>query len=445
MTIYALSTGSVKSGIAIIRISGIQVENILSQLTNKNLPKYKEATIRKIYDPSTKELIDQGMIILFKAPNSYTGEDLAEIHVHGSKAVITTLLSSLSKFEDCRMAEPGEFTKLALNNGKMNLLEVEALSDLIDSETEHQRMQALKLLNGEGSKRYIKLRHRLLKILANIEAKIDFPEEDLPEDILNNIQIETQKIIKDIRIILDDNRVGEKIREGFKVAIIGPTNAGKSSFLNYLSKREAAIVSDIEGTTRDVIEVNLNLGGLPVLLFDTAGLRQTDNPIEEKGVQLAISIAKRSDLKIIILEAKNPHFSTLIDQFRDAQSILVINKSDLLDKNKIKMKSIIKDDHFLISVKEDKGLNVLIEEIKNRLKEKFVINDNTLITRERHRDNLEKCVEYLEIFLTKNSLEEFDKAGEDLRLATRHLGKVLGEVDVEEVLGKIFDDFCIGK
>ena len=181
------------------------------------------------------------------------------------------------------------------------------------------------------------------------------------------------------------------------------------------------------------------------LLFDTAGLRQTDNPIEEKGVQLAISIAKRSDLKIIILEAKNPHFSTLIDQFRDAQSILVINKSDLLDKNKIKMKSIIKDDHFLISVKEDKGLNVLIEEIKNRLKEKFVINDNTLITRERHRDNLEKCVEYLEIFLTKNSLEEFDKAGEDLRLATRHLGKVLGEVDVEEVLGKIFDDFCIGK
>ena len=445
MTIFALSTGSVKSGIAIIRISGIQVENILLKLTNKNLPKYKEATIRKIYDPSTKELIDQGMIILFKAPNSYTGEDLAEIHVHGSKAVITTLLLSLSKFEDCRMAEPGEFTKLALNNGKMNLLEVEALSDLIDSETDHQRMQALKLLNGEGSKRYIKLRDRLLKILANIEAKIDFPEEDLPEDILKNIQIETQEIIKDIRIILDDNRVGEKIRDGFKVAIIGPTNAGKSSFLNYLSKREAAIVSDIEGTTRDVIEVNLNLAGLPVSLFDTAGLRQTDNPIEEKGVQLAISTAKRSDLKIIILEAKNPHFSTLIDQFYDDQSILVINKSDLLEKNNIKIKPIIKQDHFLISVKEDKGLNFLIEEIKNRLKKKFVINDNILITRERHRENLEKCVEYLEIFLTKNSLEEFDKAGEDLRLATRHLGKVLGEVDVEEVLGKIFDDFCIGK
>ena len=285
MTIYALSTGSVKSGIAIIRISGPKTKNILNKITKINLPKPRHATLCNIYDNEKNELIDQGMIIWFPGPNSYTGEDLAELHIHGSKAVISALLASLSKIDNCRLAEPGEFTKIALENSKINLLDVEALSDLISSETELQRKQALNFLSGDVSKKYQKLRDRLLKVLANIEAKIDFPDEDLPENILSKIKDETKDIIKIINSILNDNKVGEKIRSGFKIAIIGPTNVGKSSLLNYLSKREVAIVSEIEGTTRDTIEVSLNLDGFPVLISDTAGLRDTKDKIEKKGVQ----------------------------------------------------------------------------------------------------------------------------------------------------------------
>ena len=227
MTIYALSTGSVKSGIAIIRISGPETKNVLNKITKINLPKPRHATLCNIYDNEKNELIDQGMIIWFPGPNSYTGEDLAELHIHGSKAVISALLAFLSKIENCRLAEPGEFTKIALENNKINLLDVEALSDLISSETELQRKQALNLLSGNVSKKYQKLRDRLLKVLANIEAKIDFPDEDLPENILSKIKDETKDIIKIINSILNDNKVGEKIRSGFKIAIIGPTNVGK--------------------------------------------------------------------------------------------------------------------------------------------------------------------------------------------------------------------------
>ena len=313
MTIFALSTGSVKSGIAIIRISGPNTKKILSKITKIDLPNPREANLCNIYNHENDELIDQGMLIWFPGPNSYTGEDLAELHIHGSKAIISTLLSSLSKIEDCRLAEPGEFTKIAFENGKISLLNVEALSDLISSETELQRKQAINLLSGKVSKKYHELRNRLLKILANVEAKIDFPDEDLPEDILKNIKNETHDIIKIINSILNDNKVGEKIRDGFKVVIVGPTNAGKSSLLNYLSKREVAIVSEIEGTTRDTIEVNLNLDGYPVLISDTAGIRETNDQIEKKGVQIAIDKAQNADLKIILLDAKNPYFKGFFD------------------------------------------------------------------------------------------------------------------------------------
>ena len=444
MTIYALSTGSVKSGIAIIRISGPETKNILNKITKINLPKPRHATLCKIYDNEKNELIDQGMIIWFPGPNSYTGEDLAELHIHGSKAVISALLASLSKIENCRLAEPGEFTKIALENNKINLLDVEALSDLISSETELQRKQALNLLSGNVSKKYQKLRDRLLKVLANIEAKIDFPDEDLPENILSKIKDETKDIIKIINSILNDNKVGEKIRSGFKIAIIGPTNVGKSSLLNYLSKREVAIVSEIEGTTRDTIEVSLNLDGFPVLISDTAGLRDTKDKIEKKGVQIALNKASEADLKIILLEAKNPNFKGFFKDLYDENSVIVVNKSDLLSQD-FDASQIDYLDHTIISIKDEININAFVQKIKDKLKEKFVINENIIISRERHRLNLEKCISYLNFFLKKTSIDDFDKAAEDLRLATRYLGRVVGDVDVEEVLGKIFDDFCIGK
>jgi tRNA modification GTPase len=444
MTIFALSTGSSKSGIAVIRISGKDTEIILSKITSKNFFKPRRATLCEIRDPDSNEIIDKGLILLFPRPNSYTGEDLAELHVHGSKAIISAILSTLSKFDNCRLAEPGEFTKLAYENGKLNLLDVEALSDLISSETEIQRKQALKILSGDASKKYSNLRSKLLKILSNIEAKIDFPEEDLPEDILKNIKFETKDIIGLISDILNDGRIGEKIRVGFRISILGPTNAGKSTLLNYLSKREVAIVSDTEGTTRDLIEVSLNLDGYPVIITDTAGLRETSDEIEIRGVELALNSAKKADLNIILLDAKNPYFPTFLNDISDENSILVLNKSDLID-GKIKLNNSNLKNHILISLKEELNLDNLINEITKRLKDKFLINDNVLISRERHRLNLEKCIHHLNIFLENNSINDFDKAAEDLRIATRYLGKVVGDVDVEEVLGKIFSDFCIGK
>ena len=444
MTIFALSTGTNKSGIAIIRISGSSTKNILSKITALDSFKPRKSILCEMRDPDSNTLIDKGLIIWFPGPNSYTGEDLAELHIHGSKAVISAAFSTLSKFDNCRLAEPGEFTKLAFENGKLNLLDVEALSDLISSETEIQRKQALKILSGDATKKYTNLRNRLLKILSNIEAKIDFPEEDLPEEILKNIKIETKDIINFINDILNDGRTGEKIRDGFKISILGPTNAGKSTLLNYLSKREVAIVSNIEGTTRDLIEVSLDLDGYPVIVTDTAGLRETSDEIESRGVELALKSAKNADLKIILLDAKNPYFSTFLDDIGDENSILVLNKSDLVD-GAIILDNLKFKKYILVSLKEEFNLDNLINEIKKKLKDKFLINDNVLISRERHRLNLEKCIHHLNVFLENNSISEFDKAAEDIRIATRYLGKVVGDVDVEEVLGKIFSDFCIGK
>ncbi|WP_440908851.1 tRNA uridine-5-carboxymethylaminomethyl(34) synthesis GTPase MnmE [Candidatus Pelagibacter sp.] len=444
MIIYALSTGTTKAGIAIIRISGNGTKELLNKIIVNCILKPRIATLCKIKDHITNDLIDRGLFIWFPAPSSFTGEDMAELHVHGSKAVISALLLTLSKFNNCRLAEPGEFTKLAYENGKLNLLSVEALSDLISSETEIQRKQALKILSGDATKKYTNLRDRLLKILSNIEAKIDFPDEDLPEDILKNIKIETKDIINLINEILNDSKTGEKIRDGFKISILGPTNAGKSTLLNYLSKREVAIVSNTEGTTRDLIEVNLNLDGYPVIITDTAGLRKTSDEIERRGVELALKSAKNADLKIILLDAKNPYFSTFLDDISDKNSILVLNKSDLID-GAINLDNAKLKKYILVSLKEELNLDNLINEIKERLKDKFLINDNILISRERHRLNLEKCNYHLNVFLENNSISEFDKAAEDIRIASRYLGKVVGDVDVEEVLGKIFSDFCIGK
>ena len=444
MTIFALSTGSVTSGISIIRITGDETKNIIKKLTKNNVPIPRKATLSNFYDIDHNEIIDKGIIIWFPGPNSFTGEDLVELHVHGSKAVVSALLSTLSKFENCRLAEPGEFTKIAYENNKFNLLDVEALSDLISSETELQRKQAIKILSGNAEKKYSSLRQRMLKILSYVEAKIDFPEEDLPNDIILSIKSEVDDIVITIQKILDDGRIGEKIRNGFRIVILGPTNAGKSSLLNYLSKRDVAIVSEIEGTTRDLLEVNLNLDGYPVLLTDTAGLRMTFDDIEKKGVDLAYETAKGADLKIILLDAQNPDFTDFLDTLLDDNCILVLNKSDLLTGS-VKINDDRIKKFILVSVKNDLNLDELINQIKFKLKHKFLINDNVIISRERHRLNLEKCIQHLLLFLDNNSLDEFDKAAEDLRLATRYLGKVVGDVDVEEVLGKIFNDFCIGK
>jgi len=443
MSIYALSTGPGISGIAVVRVSGKETSKVIELLTGKNVPKPRVATLRKISKINTSELIDEGIILWFPGPESYTGEDMAEIQVHGSKAVIDAIHTSISKIENCRLAEPGEFTKLAFQNGKINLLQAESIADLISSETEIQRQQAIKIMNGKSGDQFNFLRDKLLKILSHVEAKIDFPDEDLPNDILKEIKKSSDEVLRNIEKILNDQKVGERIREGFKIAILGPTNAGKSSLLNHLSNRDVAIVSEMAGTTRDVIETHLNIDGYPVIVSDTAGIRESKNEIEKKGIKLSLNRAEEADLKLVVVDAKNLDFTDVLKSLLDQNAILVINKSDLLETDidpEIK-----KLNHVLISIKENLNIDELILKIKNNLKNKFITSDDILITRERHRQHLEQCLEHLKNFNKKNEVEDFDKAAEDLRLATRHLGMIVGKVDVEEILGSIFNDFCIGK
>ena len=443
MTIYALSSGPGISGIAVIRVSGPDTKKVLEKVTFSALPSPKVATLRKFKDPVENNLIDEGILLWFPGPESYTGEDMAEFHVHGSKAVIDAMHSAISKVEGCRMAEPGEFTKIAFRNGKINLLKAESISDLISSETEIQRKQAIRIMSGKSSDKFNSLRERLLKVLSNIEAKIDFPEEDLPNDILNNIHLETNNIKQEIINILNDQKVGEIIREGFKIAIVGPTNVGKSSLLNYLSRRDVAIVSEIAGTTRDVVEAHLNINGYPVIISDTAGIRDSKDEIEKRGIKLALSRAENADLNIIVLEPKSIDFISFLNNFTSKNTILVVNKVDI-GADKIS-DEILEYNPIHISIKDEINLDKLLDQIKKNLENKFLMSENIFITRERHRFNLEQCVSSLKNFESKNSIMDFDKAAEDLRLATRYLGTIVGKVDVEEILGSIFNDFCIGK
>ena len=443
MTIYALSSGPGVSGVAIIRISGPASSSVIKLLTNKEIPKPRMATLRKINNINTSELIDEGLILWFPGPQSYTGEDMVEIHIHGGKAVVEALLNTLSNVKSCRIADPGEFTKLAFQNGKINLLKAESIGDLISAETEIQRSQAIKIMNGKSSKKFNELRDKLLKILSFIEAKIDFPEEDLPDENIKQIKKDSSTVMTEIKKILDDQKVGEIIREGFKIAIVGPTNAGKSSLLNNLSNREVAIVSETAGTTRDVVETHLNLDGYPVIISDTAGIRESKDEIEKKGMKLSLKKAENADLKLVVVDAKNIDLSGFLNDLLKKDAILVINKSDLL-KEKLSAE-VSKFNHILISLKDNYNIDKLILKIKKNLETKFIIEDDILITRERHRQHLLQCAEHLKNFSDKNDKKDFDKGAEDLRLATRQLGMIVGKVDVEEILGSIFNDFCIGK
>jgi tRNA modification GTPase len=443
MTIYALSTGPGVSGVAIIRVSGDEASTVIKKLTGKKIPKARMAVLRKINNINTSELIDEGIIIWFPGPESYTGEDMAEIQVHGGKAVIEAIHSSISKIKNCRLAEPGEFTKLAFQNGKINLLKAESIADLISAETEIQRQQAIKIMKGKSADKFNSLREKLLKILSHIEAKIDFPDEDLPTNILQDIKNTSNEVLKSIEKILDDQKVGEIIREGFKIAILGPTNAGKSSLLNYLAHKDAAIVSEIAGTTRDVIETHLNIDGYPVILSDTAGIRDSKNEIEQKGIKLSLIRAEEADLKLVVIDARSIDFTDVLKKLLDKNAILVLNKSDLLVKDIDP--NVKKFDHVLISLKDQLNIKELVLKIKKNLQNKFITTDDILITRERHRHHLKQCLVHLKNFNEKNEIEDFDKAAEDLRLATQNIGMIVGKVDVEEILGSIFNDFCIGK
>ena len=442
MNIYALSSGRGPSGIAIVRISGSETLKICQNLTKSEDIKSNEVNFCKFYDPNNGYVIDpEALLLWFPGPNSYTGEDLAELQIHGSNAVINALLRVLSEQKNCRLAEPGEFTKIAFQNDKIDLLKAESIGDLIHSETELQRQQAVKLVQGNASNYYNDLREKIIKSLAFIEAKIDFAEEDLPEKVLKDAHKSIKEIHSEITKIIEDNKVGEKIRDGFRVSITGEVNAGKSSLLNLLSKREVAIVSDEAGTTRDVIETYLNLDGYPVILADTAGIREAKNEVEKKGISLALGKSKEADLNIIVIDNSSKKINKEIQNMINRDTIIFLNKSDVSDKQNHKFNV----DTVLASVKNNKNIDKLIDLIKAKLSKKFTSNNSALITRERHRVKLNDCLKEIDKFLKKDQNKDLELAAEDLRMATRHLGSIVGKVDVEEILGSIFKDFCIGK
>ena len=441
-TIYALSTVFGKSGVAIIRISGTDAAKVVSAMTDiKNVrPRY--AYFTTLHHCQTSAVLDKCLLLYFKAPNSFTGEDIVELQIHGSRAVIESVIDSLSSLPDFRLAEPGEFSKRAFYHQKMDLTEAEGLADLIDAETSEQQKYAIRQMDGGLKNLYDGWRQTLVGLLAHLEAYIDFPDEDIPQNITDNMQNTVFKVIEDIKNHLKDNTAGERLREGYRVVVAGPPNAGKSSLLNTIAKREAVIVSDIAGTTRDAIDIHLDLGGYPVIFTDTAGLHETSEVIEQKGIEIAYNKIKEADLVICLFDALTDsvqQFDNIIKSFKN-KTILVANKSDKLTNEQCsKLQS---DGCLVISAKQYDSVKILLQTIVNKIKSSFTAGSNLLITRSRYREALTNVVAYLSEF---GFDKEIELTAEDIRLAVRELGKITGRVEVDEILDKIFGSFCIGK
>ena len=435
-TIYALASAAGKSGVAIFRVSGPQALAALHTLSDVKDCVPRHAYYLTFYDPANGEVIDRGLGLYFPAPHSFTGEDIVECHLHGSRAVIKHMLDVLGQVRGLRPAEAGEFAKRAFINGKMDLLEAEGLADLIDAETNKQKSQALRQMQGEVSFAYDHLRNGIIECLALLEAYIDFPDEEIPESVLTSLDGAIMGLQGNIKAMLGDKR-GERLREGINVVILGAPNAGKSSLLNTIAKRDVAIVSHRPGTTRDIIEIHVDMAGYPVVFVDTAGLRESDDDIEAEGIRRARERAGAAELKLIVFDGEHwPQMDNASQQLVDANSIVVVNKCDLLISPSNREESIF------ISTQTGEGIDRLLQYIEQRISADY--NDDTAayITRSRHRTLLLDTLNHLEKSINKLNLE---LRCEELRLSAFSLGKITGKIAVDDVLDVIFSRFCIGK
>jgi tRNA modification GTPase len=441
-TIFALASGAGRAGVAVLRLSGPAAASALSALTGA-VPPPRHARRARFRDPSTGETIDDGLALFFPGPRSFTGEDVAEIQVHGSRAVIAAFIEALAGLPGLRLAEPGEFTRRAFENGKLDLTAAEGLADLVAAETAAQRRQAQRQLDGALGRLYEGWRERLLRALAHLEAAIDFPDEGLPAEIEGIIHGEAERLGREIKHHLADDRRGERLREGVSVAIIGPPNAGKSSLMNALARRDVAITSATAGTTRDVIEVALDLGGFPAVLADTAGMRETVDEVEGEGVRRARARARAADLRVLVLDASRPEEAEPVRDMIDSNTVIVANKTDLLGSRSLAWADALGPGPALrLSVLAGLGMEELLSRLTAELAARIGNGDAPLITRHRHRSALAECVAALERF---DIAQLPELAAEDLRAATRALGRITGRVDVEDLLDVIFREFCIGK
>ena len=436
-TIYALSSAQGRAGVAVFRVSGTNAKFAIERMAGVS-PKARIATFAKLKN-AQNELIDEAVVLYFKGPASFTGEDVAEFQVHGGRAVINALQETLSGY-GCRLAEPGEFTRRAFENGKLDLTQAEGIADIIDAETQMQRVQALKQMGGALATITQNWREKLLRILAHLEADIDFPDEDLPPHIVQQRIAQLTELNKEITAHLSDNRRGERLRDGFSIAVLGAPNAGKSSLINALAQRDAAIVSARAGTTRDIIEVHLDVAGYPVILADTAGLRDTNDEIEGEGIKRALQRAREADLNIVLFDASTLPDAQSLALLND-KSFAVVNKADIATPQHAQIKN-----PFYISAKTGTGIAELLNAIAKRLNEMLENQVTAPLTRARHREALTHCQQHLQRALNAyhgNKAPEL--VGEDIRLATRALARITGAVDVDDILDIIFREFCIGK
>lgn len=446
-TIYALSSGPPPAGIAVMRVSGPGAGGALSALTARPLPDPRRAAYVHLRHPQTKVTLDRAVVLWFPSPRSMTGENLAELHLHGGRAVVAGVAAALSEMDGVRLAEPGEFTRRAFENGKMDLTRAEATADLINAETEHQRTQALRQMGGELHTLYEGWRQRLVSASANAEAALDFSDEaDVATEVAGTARAQAATLADEMGIHLDDKGAGERLRGGVHVAIIGAPNAGKSSVLNALARRDAAIVSETAGTTRDVIEVHLDLAGFPVTIADTAGLRQSEDAIEREGVSRALKRASDADLKLCVFDinlwpALDPDTERLID----ANALFILNKCDLRAFNETEKTKAKTRNHapLFISAKTGDGMEALLAALSEEAAKRCAIGPTPMLTRQRHRDQLERARAALGRAADPKLADEL--MAEELRAAAEALGRITGLIGVEDVLDVIFRDFCIGK
>jgi tRNA modification GTPase len=450
-TIFALSSGRPPAAIAVVRISGPQAGVALEKLIGR-VPEPRRAVLTRVRDPANGDVIDEALALWFPAPRSETGEDMAELQLHGGHAVVAGVLDALAALPGCRMAEPGEFTRRAFEAGRLDLTAVEGLGDLIAAETQAQRRQAFRQLKGLIGDRAEVWRRRLIEALALVEARIDFSDEaDVPEDLVGPALHAAQQLRSEIAAILADGRRGERLREGLVVAVAGPVNAGKSTLFNRLARREAAIVSPYAGTTRDVIEVHLDLDGYPVTLLDTAGIRESKEPVEQEGIRRARERAEAADIVLWVVDAAAGSGGARRSLTKDAAEVwLIKNKIDLLDEKLLSVSTLEKNEYkfiYSLSAGRGEGIDGLVEGLAAHARSFFTAAESGIVTRARHRRALEETVAALDRAVaegTKGGARE-ELIAEELRVAATALGRLTGRVDVEDILDVIFRDFCIGK
>ncbi|ACJ00181.1 tRNA uridine-5-carboxymethylaminomethyl(34) synthesis GTPase MnmE [Rhodospirillum centenum] len=435
-TIFAPATAPGRGGVQVVRLSGPLAGPALVRLSGR-LPPPRQATLASLHDPAGGEVFDRALLLWFPAPASFTGEDVAELHLHGGRAVLAAAAEALTAL-GLRVAEPGEFSRRAFEHGKLDLTEAEAIADLVAAETAAQRRQALRQMDGALGRLYEDWRHRLVRALAHLEAEIDFPEEDLPGGLTDSVRPVVRDLLAEIAAHLADGHRGERLRDGIAIAILGAPNAGKSSLLNAIARRDVAIVSAQAGTTRDVIEVALDLGGYPVTLADTAGLRETLDAVESEGIRRALDRAARADLTLLVFDATlPPDPATLALAGEDA--LVVLNKADLAGELPSEVAG---RPALAVSAATGQGLAALLATLTAAVEMRYAPAAAPSLTRARHRAALEACGASLARAL-EAPLPEL--AAEDVRLAARALGRITGRVDVEDLLDVIFRDFCIGK